>query len=228
MLGDRAGNLVHLLSATARSSGATRRSSEESPCPAASPGLVQRRGEVAVRGALAAGHHPAGTFEFLLAEDGSGGLARRRTRHRGRAGGSAAGPVQRPRAGRPAALALGHPPQGPQVKHSPSGEPFGYPRGRSSRPRGAPCAAVRRARGRALTRRCEIRRERPRCDMPQHAATRGAFRGARRENRQRATYAARRPKSPLALVSLDAILPRTFRLGWRCDGTRGEGPEGPS
>jgi acetyl-CoA carboxylase biotin carboxylase subunit len=44
---------------------------EETPSPAASRELVARMGEIAVRGAKAVGYHSAGTFEFLLAADGS-------------------------------------------------------------------------------------------------------------------------------------------------------------
>ena len=57
-------------SATARSSAVTRRSSKRRPAPSASPELVARMGEVAVRGAKAVGYSSAGTFEFLLGEDG--------------------------------------------------------------------------------------------------------------------------------------------------------------
>jgi len=44
---------------------------EETPSPAASRELVARMGAIAVQGAKAVGYHSAGTFEFLLAEDGS-------------------------------------------------------------------------------------------------------------------------------------------------------------
>jgi acetyl-CoA carboxylase biotin carboxylase subunit len=43
---------------------------EETPCPVATPELVAKMGEVAVRGAKAVGYHSAGTFEFLLSADG--------------------------------------------------------------------------------------------------------------------------------------------------------------
>ncbi|KYF64445.1 acetyl-CoA carboxylase biotin carboxylase subunit [Sorangium cellulosum] len=71
VLGDREGNLVHLFERDCSIQRRHQKVVEESPCPAASPELVQRMGEVAVRGALAVGYHSAGTFEFLLAEDGS-------------------------------------------------------------------------------------------------------------------------------------------------------------
>ena len=44
---------------------------EETPSPAASRELVARMGAIAVQGAKAVGYFSAGTFEFLLAEDGS-------------------------------------------------------------------------------------------------------------------------------------------------------------
>ncbi|MGK4006044.1 acetyl-CoA carboxylase biotin carboxylase subunit [Sorangium sp. So ce1036] len=71
VLGDREGNLVHLFERDCSIQRRHQKVVEESPCPVASPELVQRMGEVAVRGALAVGYHSAGTFEFLLAEDGS-------------------------------------------------------------------------------------------------------------------------------------------------------------
>jgi len=44
---------------------------EETPCPALSPETLARMAEVSVRGAAAIGYFSAGTFEFLLAPDGS-------------------------------------------------------------------------------------------------------------------------------------------------------------
>jgi acetyl-CoA carboxylase biotin carboxylase subunit len=44
---------------------------EETPSPAASRELVARMGAIAVQGAKSVGYFSAGTFEFLLAEDGS-------------------------------------------------------------------------------------------------------------------------------------------------------------
>jgi acetyl-CoA carboxylase biotin carboxylase subunit len=44
---------------------------EETPCPVASPELIRKMGEVAVKGALSVGYFSAGTFEFLLGEDGA-------------------------------------------------------------------------------------------------------------------------------------------------------------
>jgi len=44
---------------------------EETPSPAASRDLVQKMGAIAVQGAKAVGYFSAGTFEFLLGQDGS-------------------------------------------------------------------------------------------------------------------------------------------------------------
>jgi acetyl-CoA carboxylase biotin carboxylase subunit len=43
---------------------------EETPSPAATPELIAKMGDVAVRGARAVGYFSAGTFEFLLGADG--------------------------------------------------------------------------------------------------------------------------------------------------------------
>jgi acetyl-CoA carboxylase biotin carboxylase subunit len=43
---------------------------EEAPAPGLAPELVERMGQAAVRGALAAGYVGAGTFEFLVTPDG--------------------------------------------------------------------------------------------------------------------------------------------------------------
>ncbi len=71
VLGDRAGNMVHLFERDCSIQRRHQKVVEETPCPAASPELVRRMGEVAVKGALSVGYFSAGTFEFLLAEDGS-------------------------------------------------------------------------------------------------------------------------------------------------------------
>jgi len=71
VLGDRQGNMVHLFERDCSIQRRHQKVVEETPCPAASPELVRRMGEVAVKGALAVGYFSAGTFEFLLAEDGS-------------------------------------------------------------------------------------------------------------------------------------------------------------
>jgi acetyl-CoA carboxylase biotin carboxylase subunit len=70
VLGDRHGNVVHLFERDCSIQRRHQKVVEETPCPVASPELVARMGEVAVRGAKAVGYHSAGTFEFLLAEDG--------------------------------------------------------------------------------------------------------------------------------------------------------------
>src|SRR4029077_17963101 len=71
VLGDRDGNMVHLFERDCSIQRRHQKVVEETPCPAASDELVQRMGEVAVRGALAVGYFSAGTFEFLLGADGS-------------------------------------------------------------------------------------------------------------------------------------------------------------
>ena len=71
VLGDRHGNMVHLFERDCSIQRRHQKVVEETPCPVATPDLVQRMGEVAVKGALAVGYFSAGTFEFLLGEDGS-------------------------------------------------------------------------------------------------------------------------------------------------------------
>jgi acetyl-CoA carboxylase biotin carboxylase subunit len=70
LIGDRHGGLVHLFERDCSIQRRHQKVVEETPCPAASPELVRRMGEVAVRGAQAVGYHSAGTFEFLLGENG--------------------------------------------------------------------------------------------------------------------------------------------------------------
>ncbi len=71
VLGDRDGNVVHLFERDCSIQRRHQKVVEETPSPAASPELIRRMGEVAVRGAKAVGYFSAGTFEFLLAQDGS-------------------------------------------------------------------------------------------------------------------------------------------------------------
>ena len=71
VLGDRDGQMVHLFERDCSIQRRHQKVVEEAPCPVASPDLVERMGDVAVKGALAVGYHSAGTFEFLLGEDGS-------------------------------------------------------------------------------------------------------------------------------------------------------------
>jgi acetyl-CoA carboxylase, biotin carboxylase subunit len=71
VLGDREGNMVHLFERDCSIQRRHQKVVEETPCPVATPDLVRRMGEVAVKGALAVGYCSAGTFEFLLAGDGS-------------------------------------------------------------------------------------------------------------------------------------------------------------
>ena len=71
ILGDRHGNVVHLFERDCSIQRRHQKVVEETPCPVATPELVARMGEVAVKGAKAVGYFSAGTFEFLLAADGS-------------------------------------------------------------------------------------------------------------------------------------------------------------
>jgi acetyl-CoA carboxylase biotin carboxylase subunit len=70
VLGDRQGNLVHVFERDCSIQRRNQKVVEETPSPAASRELVARMGAIAVRGAQAVGYFSAGTFEFLLAEDG--------------------------------------------------------------------------------------------------------------------------------------------------------------
>ena len=71
VLGDRDGNMVHVFERDCSIQRRNQKVVEETPSPAASRELVARMGAIAVQGARAVGYHSAGTFEFLLAEDGS-------------------------------------------------------------------------------------------------------------------------------------------------------------
>src|SRR5689334_8897901 len=71
VLGDREGNMVHLFERDCSIQRRHQKVVEETPCPVATPELIHRMGEVAVKGALSVGYFSAGTFEFLLGEDGS-------------------------------------------------------------------------------------------------------------------------------------------------------------
>ncbi len=69
VLGDREGNLVHLFERDCSIQRRHQKVVEETPCPAIDDSIVQRMGEVAVKGAATVGYFSAGTFEFLLGED---------------------------------------------------------------------------------------------------------------------------------------------------------------
>src|ERR1700734_3048305 len=71
VLGDRDGNMVHCFERDCSIQRRNQKVVEETPSPAASRELVARMGAIAVQGAKAVGYFSAGTFEFLLAEDGS-------------------------------------------------------------------------------------------------------------------------------------------------------------
>ncbi len=71
VLGDRAGNMVHLFERDCSIQRRNQKVVEETPSPGASRETVARMGAIAVQGARAVGYFSAGTFEFLLAADGS-------------------------------------------------------------------------------------------------------------------------------------------------------------
>jgi acetyl-CoA carboxylase, biotin carboxylase subunit len=71
VLGDQHGNIVHLFERDCSIQRRNQKVVEETPSPAASRDLVARMGDIALRGAKAVGYFSAGTFEFLLAQDGS-------------------------------------------------------------------------------------------------------------------------------------------------------------
>jgi acetyl-CoA carboxylase biotin carboxylase subunit len=71
VLGDHEGNLVHVFERDCSIQRRNQKVVEETPSPAASRDLVARMGAIAVQGAKSVGYFSAGTFEFLLADDGS-------------------------------------------------------------------------------------------------------------------------------------------------------------
>jgi acetyl-CoA carboxylase biotin carboxylase subunit len=72
VLGDRHGNVVHLFERDCSIQRRHQKVVEETPtpAPAASPELIARMGEVAVRAAKAVDYHSAGTVEFLMSPEG--------------------------------------------------------------------------------------------------------------------------------------------------------------
>jgi len=71
VLGDRDGNMVHVFERDCSIQRRNQKVVEETPSPGAPPELVAQMGAIAVKGAKAVGYFSAGTFEFLLAPDGS-------------------------------------------------------------------------------------------------------------------------------------------------------------
>ena len=71
VLGDRDGNMVHVFERDCSIQRRNQKVVEETPSPGAPAELVAKMGAIAVQGAKAVGYFSAGTFEFLLAPDGS-------------------------------------------------------------------------------------------------------------------------------------------------------------
>ena len=71
VMGDQQGNVVHVFERDCSIQRRNQKVVEETPSPAATPELIARMGAIAVKGAKAVGYFSAGTFEFLLAQDGN-------------------------------------------------------------------------------------------------------------------------------------------------------------
>ena len=71
VLGDQQGRIVSLFERDCSIQRRHQKIIEETPCPVLSAETLAQMGEVAIRGAAAIGYFSAGTFEFLLAPDGS-------------------------------------------------------------------------------------------------------------------------------------------------------------
>jgi acetyl-CoA carboxylase, biotin carboxylase subunit len=71
VLGDQHGRLVSLFERDCSIQRRHQKVIEETPCPVLSPETLAKMADAALRGAAAIGYFSAGTFEFLLAPDGS-------------------------------------------------------------------------------------------------------------------------------------------------------------
>jgi len=71
IIGDQQGNIVALFERDCSIQRRHQKVIEETPCPVLRPETLAKMAEVSVRGAAAIGYFSAGTFEFLLAPDGS-------------------------------------------------------------------------------------------------------------------------------------------------------------
>ncbi|HEY2410324.1 MAG TPA: biotin carboxylase N-terminal domain-containing protein, partial [Polyangiaceae bacterium] len=71
ILGDRAGRIVHLFERDCSLQRRHQKIIEETPCPVLPAETLEQMADVARRGAESIGYFSVGTFEFLLASDGS-------------------------------------------------------------------------------------------------------------------------------------------------------------
>ncbi len=71
VLGDRHGNVVHLFERDCSIQRRHQKVVEETPCPVLTQDIVEKMGQIAVKGAKAVDYFSAGTFEFLLSADKS-------------------------------------------------------------------------------------------------------------------------------------------------------------
>ncbi len=69
VIADHHGNVVHLFERDCSIQRRHQKVVEETPCPVLPRDIVEKMGQIAVKGAKAVDYFSAGTFEFLLAED---------------------------------------------------------------------------------------------------------------------------------------------------------------
>jgi acetyl-CoA carboxylase biotin carboxylase subunit len=70
VLADQHGNAVHLYERDCSIQRRHQKVIEETPCPGASPAVVERMGEISVSAVRQLGYYSAGTFEFMLDKNG--------------------------------------------------------------------------------------------------------------------------------------------------------------
>jgi len=71
VLGDQHGNVVHLFERDCSVQRRHQKIIEEAPCPVLTPALAEKMGATSVEGARALGYFSAGTFEYLLDQQGN-------------------------------------------------------------------------------------------------------------------------------------------------------------